>query len=248
MVHEAPIPLSVTLQPLGRVADALDEVAAIGLAGVQFDASDPDLRPREMSESVRRDLGAALRRRGLVASGVDCFVPVERFEDAARVERAIEAVQGSILLAESLRGVPVCLFMPRGVRDVADSLEREAQRRGVTLADFAWPASDGSGAVGIDPAALLGAGADPASVVPALASRLAAARVVDLLRSGLRGPIGEQGGSRLDAMAFRLALEMSGLRGLPVIDCRQWQAPLQGARSCAARWVALLPAVGGFAS
>jgi hypothetical protein len=72
--------------------------------------------------------------------------------------------------------------------------------------------------------------------------------VVDLLRSGLRGPIGEQGGSRLDAMAYRLALEMAGFSGLPVIDCRQWQSPQQGVRWCASRWVALLPAVGGSAT
>jgi hypothetical protein len=247
-VHEAPIQLSVTLQPLGRVAEALDQVASMGLAGVQLDASDPDLRPREMSESARRDLASALRRRGLMASGVDCFVPVERFVDAGRVERAVDAVLGSIVLAEGLGRVPVCLFIPSAAADVADSLRREAQRRGVALADFAWPVADESGAIGIDPATLLGAGAEPASVLPGLVGRVVAARVVDLLRSGLRGPIGEQGGSRLDAMAYRLALELSGFRGLPVIDCRQWQAPLQGARLCATRWIALLPAVGGFAS
>jgi hypothetical protein len=247
-VRSALLPLSVTLQPLGSVAEALDAVAALGLAGVQFDASDPDLRPRDMSESARRDLAAGLRRRGLVASGVDCFVPVARFTDATRVERAVEAVEGSILLAERLGRVPVCLFLPGGARDVADSLEREAQRRGVTLADFGWPVAEGRGAVGIDPAVLLGEGADPATVLPGLSSRLAAARVVDLLRSGMRGPIGEPGGARLDAMAYRLAIEMSGFRGLPVIDCRQWQAPLQGVRLCAARWVALLPAVGGAVS
>ena len=247
-VREAPTPLSITLQPLGRVADALDQVASLGLAGVQFDASDPDLRPREMSDSARRDLVAALRRRGLMASGVDCFVPVERFADAARVERAVEAVQGSIVLAEGLGRATVCLFMPNGVADVAEALRREAQRRGVALADFTWPVADGTGAVGIDPATLLGAGADPAAVIPGLARRVAAARVVDLLRSGLRGPIGEPGGARLDAMAYRLALEMSGFHGLPVIDCRQWQAPMQGARLCASRWVSLLPVVGGSAT
>jgi hypothetical protein len=95
---------------------------------------------------------------------------------------------------------------------------------------------------------LLGADVDPAAAIPRLLGRVAAARVVDLLRSGLRGPIGEPGGARLDAMAYRLAIEMSGFHGLPVIDCRQWQAPLQGARHCAARWVALLPVLGGSAS
>lgn len=244
-VQEAPTALGVTLQPLGRVAEALDVVAALGIAGVQFDASDPDLRPREMGESARRDLAAALRRRGLVASGVDCFVPVEWFGDAARVERAMDAVRGSMALAESLGRVPVCMSSPAAQPQVAGELQREAHRRGVALADFAWPDSGAHEAVGIDPAAVLAASADPAAAVTAAGRRLAAARVVDLLRSGLRGPIGEPGGSRLDAMAYRLALELAGFRGLPVIDCRQWHAPVEGARACASRWAALLPALGG---
>jgi sugar phosphate isomerase/epimerase len=238
------MPLGVTIQPLGRASEALDAVASLGLAGVQFDASDPELRPREMSESARRDLVAALRRRGLAASGVDCFVPIERFVDPARVERAMEAVRGSIALAESLGRVPVCLWLPAAsVKQLGEELVREAQRRGVPLADFTWP--DAGGALGIDPAAVLSAGGDPCAAVSTAGSRVAAARVVDLLQGGLRGPIGQAGACRLDALAYRLALEVSGFQGLPVIDCRQWTGALEGVRACADRWVALLPTVGG---
>jgi sugar phosphate isomerase/epimerase len=243
-VREAPLPLGVTLQPLGRATEALDVVASMGLGGVQFDASDPELRPREMGESARRDLAAALRRRGLVASGVDCFVPTDRFADAARVERAVEAVLGSIALAESLGRVPVCLWLPPAPhQQVGQALHREAQRRGVALADFTWP--DSGGSFGVDPAMILAAGGDPAAAVAAAGSRVESARVVDLLRSGLRGPIGEAGAARLDALAYRLALELSGFRGLPVIDCRQWTDAVAGTRACAERWAALLPAFGG---
>ena len=244
-MQDAPAPLAITLQPIGSGAEALDAVAALGVAGVQFDASDPRMRPRELGESARRDLAAALRRRGLVASGIDCFVPVERFADAARVERALEAVQGSVALAESLGRVPVCVHLPDGDSVVAKELVREADRRGVALADFPFPPAATTLAVGVDPAAVLAAGGDPAAAVTQAGARVVAARVVDLLRSGMRGPIGEPGSSRLDAMAYRLALELAGFRGLPVIDCRQWTAPVEGARACVARWLELLPALGG---
>lgn len=238
------MPLGVTTGPLGSAAEAIAEVAAMGLAAVQLDASDATMRPREMGASARRDLAASLRRLGLRASGIDCFVPVERFDDAAQVERAMQAVVGSIALAESLDRVPVCLHLPR-LEAVAAELRREADRRGVALADFTLPVPDGAGAIGIDPAALLAAGSDPSAQVAAVAGRVAAARVVDLLRSGMRGPIEQAGASRLDALAYRVALEMAGFRGLPVIDCRQWVDARRGVRESAERWTALLPAVGG---
>lgn len=238
------MPLGVTIGPLGSAADAIAEVAAMGLAGVQLDASDASMRPREMSASARRDLAASLRRLGLRASGIDCFVPVERFADAAQVERAMQAVIGSITLAESLDRAPVCLHVPSDAA-VAAELRREADRRGVPLADFALPVAEGSTGVGVDPAAMLAAGSDPAAQVAAVAGRIAAARVVDLSRSGMRGPIEQPGASRLDAMAYRVALELAGFRGLPVIDCRQWADARFGVRESAQRWMDLLPAVGG---
>jgi hypothetical protein len=94
----------------------------------------------------------------------------------------------------------------------------------------------------VDPAATLAAGQDPVTQVHQAAGRVGAARVVDLLSSGMRGPIGEPSGARLDAMAWRLALEMSGFRGLPVIDARQWTQVRPGILATVERWAALLPA------
>lgn len=241
-MKSAPLPLGVTLLPLGSVPESLDAVAALGLQGVQLDASDATLRPRELDASARRDLAAALRRRGLRASGIDCFVPLEWFADPARVERGVDAVQGCLVLAEALGRVAVCMQVPRAEAPAAtQSLEREADRRGVALADFAMPApAVGAAAVGIDPAACLASGIDPAAAVSAAGSRLAAVRVVDLLRSGLRGPVEEPGASRLDTLGYRVALEVAGFRGLPVIDCRQWNDARRAVAECARRWAALV--------
>lgn len=237
------MPLSVTALPLGGGVQAFEVAAALGLRGVQLDAADASMRPRELGDSARRDLAAALRRRGLVASGIDCLVPAERFADPARVEPSMEAVRASIALAESLGGVAVCVQLPAKLSEVSSALRAEAHRRGVPLADVTVP--PGEGEVCVDPAALLAASLDVASTVASLAGRVAAARVVDLLRSGLRGPIGEAGASRLDAMAYRVALELAGFRGLPVIDCRQWSDAAAQVARCAERWMALLPALGG---
>lgn len=233
----------MTLLPLGAAPASLDAVVALGLEGVQLDAADPELRPRELGESARRDLAAALRRRGLRASGIDCFIPVERFADPARVERALEAVHGCLALCESLQRVPVCMHLPHtGAPEVVQVLQREAHRRGVPIADFTLPASaDASVTIGIDPAAVLACGGEPAAVVSSAGARLVAARVVDLLRSGLRGPIDEPSASRLDALGYRVALEVAGFRGLPVIDCRQWNDVHHGVQACAQRWANLLP-------
>lgn len=212
-----------------------------GLAAVQLDATDPAMRPRELSESGRRDLAAAVRRRGLVVSGIDCFVPVNRFEDGARVARSMEAVVGCLVLSEALGRPPVCVHLPGDhAATVRDSLLRESERRGVPLADF----TAGSVAtwVGVDPAASIAAGSDPVAEVHRCVGRLAAARVVDLLPGGARGPIGEPRQARLDAMGYRLALEMTGFSGHPVIDCRHWTRPAEGVRSCIDRWLSLLPA------
>jgi sugar phosphate isomerase/epimerase len=240
-MRDAPVALGVTLGPLGTAAEGMALAAAWGLAAVQFDAADPNLRPREMSESARRDLCASLRRRGLVASGIDCFVPVERFGQASRVERSIDAVLGCLTLAETLGRVPVCVHLP-AEGSAAQSLLHEADRRGVPLVDFTRNGE--RTCVGLDPAATLAAGEDPVAEVHRSAGRVGAARVVDLLASGMRGPIGEPAGSRLDALSWRLALEMGGFRGVPVIDVRQWTQPHQGVRATIDRWLALLPTAG----
>jgi sugar phosphate isomerase/epimerase len=96
----------------------------------------------------------------------------------------------------------------------------------------------------LDPAALLATGIDPAAAATQAAGEVVAARVVDQLRSGLRGPIGSRGDGRLDVLAYRIALEASGFAGLPVIDARQWADPRGGVGQSVAAWTQAMPSFG----
>ena len=93
--------------------------------------------------------------------------------------------------------------------------------------------------VAVDCAATLAAGANPASVLSSLGARLGGVRLVDLTRSGMRAPILEPGDSRLDALAVKVALSISGFHALPVADARQWLEPRAGLVKTLARWQAL---------
>ena len=246
MPQRSQVPLSVTIAPLGAPGDAMAWASASGLRGVQLSVTGSGLRPRDLGPSARRDLRATLTRLELVASGIDALVPAAHFVDAATAERALDAVEGACVLAAELGRVPVTVHLPTADdevqrarrRDVLARLAAGADRVGVTLADLGgaadapWPPVG----IGVDPAAVLAYGGDPAAAVSRAGPRLAGVRVVDLLRSGMRGPIGTPAEARLDVLAFRVAIEVGGFRGLPVIDCRQWSEPLEGVRQCADAW------------
>jgi sugar phosphate isomerase/epimerase len=240
-------PVAATVAPLGDPASAFAWLSAAGIRGAQLSATQPGMRPRELGESARRDLRATLVRLGLVASGIDAWIPTAHFADPVNVERAIDAVSATCELAGELGRVPVCVTLPvAGADDASVARRREtiaaiaaaADRHGVTIAD-AGPSTDlpfpPFGRC-IDPAAVLAAGGDPAAEATRAGTRLAAARIVDLTRAGMRGPVGIAGESRLDALAYRIALEVAGFRGLAVIDARQWTDPRGGIAACAAAW------------
>ncbi|MFM1869109.1 MAG: hypothetical protein RL591_2517 [Planctomycetota bacterium] len=96
----------------------------------------------------------------------------------------------------------------------------------------------------VDCAAVLAAQASPEVLVSSLGDRLGAVRVVDLLRSGLRGPILEPRESRLDAVSLRLAIDLSPAsrvgRPIAVVDARQWVDVRGGIERSILRWRALL--------
>jgi hypothetical protein len=83
-------------------------------------------------------------------------------------------------------------------------------------------------------------GGDPPSEVARAGKRLVAARIVDLQRTGMRGPLGRAGIARLDPLGYRVALETSGFQGLPVIDCRQWEDAAGGTVASLSAWVAVI--------
>lgn len=247
MPARAQHPLAATVAPLGEPGPSLAWLSAAGIRGAQLSATQPGMRPRDLGESARRDLRATLVRLELVASGIDAWIPAAHFTDPANADRAIDAVAAACELAGELGRVPVCVMLPvAGPDDASAARRREAvaaiaaaaDRHGVAVAD-AGPSTDlpfpPFGRC-IDPAAVLAAGGDPAAEASRAGARLAAARIVDLTRAGMRGPIGLAGESRLDALSYRIALEVAGFRGLPVIDARQWTDPRGGIAACAAAW------------
>lgn len=96
----------------------------------------------------------------------------------------------------------------------------------------------------VDCAAVLAAQLSPEALVSSLGDRLGAVRVVDLLRSGLRGPILEPRESRLDALSLRLSIDLSPAsrsgRPIAIVDARQWVDVRGGIERSILRWRALL--------
>lgn len=161
---------------------AIDLARKSGYRGLVLDATDPQTRPRDLDQSARREIGSLLRRHDLACAGVDVFVPVEHFTDAARVDRAVSAVIGAIELAGDLGGGSrvVNVTLPEAdALGVRSAVQQHASRLGVRVADFSMSAGatgasapsepDGPIGVGVDTAALLIAGHDPIMRCAALA-------------------------------------------------------------------------------
>ena len=206
-----------------------------------------------------RGRGATIARHELLCSGIDLFIPPAHFTDPALVTRAVDAVLGAIGLASDLVRVPLTAPIPtEGALEARAAAAESALRLGVPLLEPVTAVSNAGAAppappflASVDTAAVLAAGGDPVSAVVSLGRSLGGVRVVDLLRSGLRGPILERGESRLDAGALRVALELAepgeaavaavgaAERVLPVLDARQWTSPREGVAASVARWRAL---------
>ena len=226
----------------GIVRGLIDWAGAAGFRAVQLNAAQPGIRPRELDRSGRRELAALLRRSDTACAGLDLWIPPEHFNDPARGDRAVEAVVGAVELAWELGGLAaggkrstgqaqapaVCLTLPAECpATVLAALESAASRCGVRIADHAWPITTRAGStmwigVGIDPAAVLSAGEDPAALAARLGNRVAAGRLSDTAAAGATAgrtaPGGGQG--RLDVLAYGVALAAAGYRGWAVLDLR----------------------------
>jgi len=239
--------LSVTLTELGGAPrPAMDRAHELGLRWVQLSATQAGLRPRELDASARRDLLATLRRRELGLSGLDVWLPPDHFLDPATVDRALGAATGAVGLAADLGRVPVSINLPRvgeeapqvaALSEVIDALTTIADRQGVAIADHTLPAQERSGiGMGIDPAACLAIDTDPVSLVTAAGGNLISARLCDLLRTGMRGPIGSFTEGRLDVAAYRATLSVVGYDRPVIVDARQWSSPLPGITTTIRAW------------
>ncbi|MCP3906156.1 MAG: sugar phosphate isomerase/epimerase [Planctomycetes bacterium] len=241
-----PPPLAPTIAALDLPPrEAFDRLRDRGFRQVQVSALAPGLRPRDLGRSARRDLLATLRRREMVVSGLDAWIPAAHFIDAAHADRAVAVVLEIIDLAADFGACPVSLALPRdddgalpaAAGPVREALAERSVATGVAVADHGRPVLvDDVIGVGVDPAAWLADGADPAAAIVAHGARLASARVVDLLTSGMRGPIGDPAAARLDVASYRAALSVAAYRGAVVLDARQWADPWAGLVQSATAW------------
>ncbi|MDI9403588.1 MAG: hypothetical protein QM516_06925 [Limnohabitans sp.] len=248
--------LAVTIGPLGsadeplRVREALALVARLGYRGAQLNGTDPTMRPRDLGASARRDLKATLARVELVCSGIDLFIPPAHFEDPATVTRAVDAVAAALVLGAELGRAPVTVSLPETVEpSLRDALVAEAQRVGSRLlvpcherASVQKLAHSPAIGASLDCAAVLAAGGRPEELILQAGDRFGAVRIVDLLRSGLRGPILEPRESRLDCIALKAALSLAeGSQSVPsaVVDARQWADPRSGITASINRWMSI---------
>ncbi len=199
-------------------------LATLGVRAVTLDAG--VLRARDLDRSARRDVASMLRRAQLELAGIDAWIPPEHFERSETADRAIAAVVGACELAAEVaplvggrsRAVVSIMLPGEGAGDAARAVAAAAERTGAILADHAWPSPlrDGIG-VGIDPAAVLMGGGDPASATSS-AESIASARLSDVSAHG-RIAVGDRGG-RLDPLAYQIALSTAGYAGHVVVDVR----------------------------
>lgn len=217
--------------------------SAVGYRAVQLDATHPDVRPRSLDRSARRDLAALLRRYELELTGLDLWLPPEHLAEGVHLERAADAVVGAIGLVRELSGLlptraVVCLTLPESPdADALATIEAAAEREGVAIANHAWPAAS-TGKLGLDPALAIMAGVSAAKMATTLGSRLASARLSDAGVVG-RVPVDSPSG-RLDVAAYAAALAISAAHAPVVADCRQLADARSAAEQALKAWNAAL--------
>ena len=231
-----PVPIAISLAGLDRnvkapwgagARAAINWAGATGWRAITLDATAPDTRPRALDSSARRDLAAALRRAELAFAGLDLWIPAEHFTRPDAIDRAIAAATSACDLAAALHtlaGAPpgggaVNLTLPAEAPEARAALGAAAHRCGVRIADTTWPPApdlDEALSLGLDPAAILLAGADPIQAAAQHGATCASARLTDLAPIGRVAP----GAGRLDVDAYLITLDVAGFNGHAVLDLR----------------------------
>lgn len=217
---------------------ALEWTASLGYRWVQLDGR--SLKARDLDRGARRDVAALLRRLGLSVSGIDLWIPPDHFASATDADRAVSAATGALELVAELAGLvagsrpALSLTIPgKPVAGVIEALAAVGAQCGGVVADHAWPVrAGGTLAVGVDPAALLVAGADPVTEVTKLAAMPVSARLSDLAAEGRVIP----GAGGLDLAAYDAALAVRGFQGPRVVDLRGLRDQAAAAGSIRRSW------------
>jgi sugar phosphate isomerase/epimerase len=231
---------------------AIEWAADAGFRSVTLDGTAAGARARELDRSGRRDLAALLRRLHLGFAGIDLWIPPEHLADAAKAERALGAVIGSMELAADvarLLGGPAAVLHLSLPKQMPGALLREidaaAESCGVAVADYGPDPQPLGGearrGIGIDPAALLLAGGEPADEVLKAGSSLRGVRLSDADETGRVAPGSSR--ARLDGARYIGSVIGAGYAGDVVLDLRGVRE--QGrAANAARRWWGRVTALG----
>lgn len=252
LTHGSDLSLAPTLGPLTRqtgrsITQLLPWLVNEGFTTAQLDITLPGLRPRELSDTGRRDLRATFARQNMTIAGLDLFIPRKDFLEDAKIDRATAAALAGIELAADLGRVPISIPLPIDEMDTSAraQLVDAAQGRGVPLAIHAedkldklasWLDEVDQSLVGIalDTAALLAHHPQPDAVIHKYNKKLLVARLSDLSDQGLRCVVGQ---GTLDTMLLRLALDLAQNRKGPIVlDLRNMENTLHAATAGKAAW------------
>ncbi len=182
-----------------------------------------------------------MRRVELAFAGLDLWIPAAHFADPARTDRAVHAALSAIELAADLatltggREPIVSLTLPTDDTQTRQALAARASDYGCVVADHAYPASASTAlARGVDPAAVLMGGGDPAREVIEAGSDLGGARLSDVSAEG-RCAVGAPG-SRLDLVGYVASLTVAGYERPVICDLRQVADPAAFAAQTSRLW------------
>lgn len=153
-------------------------VRSLGLRGVVLDATAPEMRPRTLDRSGRRDVASLLRHNDLSLAGLDLLIPPTHLVDPAFQDRAFSAIREALTLASDLAALadgasPIVTVLAPPALSAKDleAIGRLTDNSSAMLALIAWPVTEELRAActsvpklrtAFDPARVLAAGGNAA--------------------------------------------------------------------------------------
>jgi len=226
------------------VRTAIGWVGDTGFRSVHLDAASPEIRPRGLDRSARRDLAATVRRAGIGLTGLDLWIPAAHYDDPESADRANAAVSDAVGLAADLAALCgrtnaiVSVTFPAEYAGL-EAVGSLAESAGVIVEDFSIPASGTPEEMtahppavrpGFDTARAILRGDGPGKAFASWSKKLASLRLNDADDTGRR----TMGTGTLDAHTLG-ALHTTLIPRLPMItDLRGLENPERAARAAIA--------------
>lgn len=226
------------------VRAAIGWVGEVGFRSVHLDAASPEIRPRGLDRSARRDLAATIRRAGIGLTGLDLWIPAAHYDAPESADRAHAAVTDAVGLAADLAvlcgrtGAVVSVTLPPDYAGL-ETIGAHAESVGVFVEDFSISASGTPDEMathpqavrpGFDTARAILRGDGPGKAFAKWSKKLASLRLNDADDTGRR----MIGSGTLDAHMLG-ALHTTLTPSLPMItDLRGLENPERAARAAIA--------------